>query len=168
MWHQVANNPPNARELLLSKMLHGPTTQLLRLVTPPLLAVQPPTLFQAKENHFVTTTTVTTVTHLCSYGSISPTVQPLDYSVHVISHTGPYARSSERRHEQRLFGQVSDIPVVVQSLIEFFNLSSTLSSKPPPEWTVSIKRPSSHLGTTQCSTSSSIDASGNSASSRDN
>ena len=41
--------------------------------------------------------------HLCSFGSISPTVQLLDFSVRVISHTGPYARSSERRHEQRLF-----------------------------------------------------------------
>ena len=34
------NNPPNAPELLLPKNLHGPTTQLLRLVTPPPLAVQ--------------------------------------------------------------------------------------------------------------------------------
>ena len=28
----------------------------------------------------------------------------------------------------------------------FFNFSSTLSSKPPLQWTVSVKRMSSHLG----------------------
>ena len=39
-------------------------------------------------------------------GSISPTLQWLDFSVHVTSHTGPCARSPERRHEQRLFGQL--------------------------------------------------------------
>ena len=61
-------------------------------------------------------------THLCSFGSISPTVQPLDFSVHVISHTGPYARSSERWHEQRLFGQLSEIAVVVQNLIDFLQV----------------------------------------------
>ena len=56
--------------------------------------------------------------HLCSFGSVSPTVQQLDFSVHVISHTGPYARSSERRHEHRLFGQLSEVAVVVQNLID--------------------------------------------------
>ena len=55
--------------------------------------------------------------HLCSFGSISPTVRPLDFSVHVIWRTGPYARSSERWHEQKLFGQLSQIAVVVQNLI---------------------------------------------------
>ena len=50
MKHQVTQNldwqlqsmryPPNAPELLLSKHLHVPATQLLRLVTPPPLAIQ--------------------------------------------------------------------------------------------------------------------------------
>ena len=117
-WYPVANQPPNAPGPLLSKILHGLTTQLLRLVTPPLLVVQLPTLLQDQEQpsfhqdhdhdrHR---------THLCSFGSISPTVQLLDFSVRVISHTGPYAMSSERQHEQRLFGQLSEIPVVVQRL----------------------------------------------------
>ena len=34
----------------------------------------------------------------------------------------PYARSSERRHEQRLFGQLSEIGVVVQHLIDFLQV----------------------------------------------
>ena len=38
--YPVMNKPPNAPELLLSKNLHGPATQLLRLVTPHPLAVQ--------------------------------------------------------------------------------------------------------------------------------
>ena len=40
----------------------------------------------------------------------------------MISDTGPHARSSERRHEQRLFGQLSEIAVVVQSLIDFLQV----------------------------------------------
>ena len=44
MWYPVAINPPNAPGPLLSKILHGLTTQLLRLVTLPLLVVQLPTL----------------------------------------------------------------------------------------------------------------------------
>ena len=93
MRYPVMNNPPNALELLLSRNLHGPTTQLLRLVTPPPLAVQLRVLLQDQEEpsfhqdrdhdrhrH-----------HLCSFGSTSPTVQPSDFSVHVITHTGPYA-----------------------------------------------------------------------------
>ena len=118
------NNPPSAPELLSSSNLHGPAIQLLRLVTPPPLAGQTPTLLQDQgepsfhqdhghDRHR---------SHLCSYGSISPTVQPLDFSVHVISHTGPYARSSERRHEQRVFGQLSEIPVVVPNLIDFLQV----------------------------------------------
>ena len=46
----------------LSKILHGPTTHLLRLVTPFLLTVQPPRLFQTKENHLSIKTTITTAT----------------------------------------------------------------------------------------------------------
>ena len=118
------NNPPKAPELLLSKNLHGPATQLLRLVTSPPLAVQLQVLLQDQEEptfhqdrghdrHRP---------HLCSFGSISPTVQPLDFSVHVISHTGPYPRSSERRHDQKLFGQLSEIAVVVQNLIDFLQV----------------------------------------------
>ena len=124
MRYPVTNKPPSAPELLLSKNLHVPATQLLRLVTPPPLAVQLRVLLQDQEEpsfhqdhdhdrH---------QPHLCSFGSISPTVQQLDFSVHVISHAGPYARSSERRHEQKLFGQLSEIAVVVQNLIDFLQV----------------------------------------------
>ena len=44
------------------------------------------------------------------------------FSVYMISHTGPYARSFERRHEQRLFGQLSEIAVVVRNLIDFLQV----------------------------------------------
>ena len=120
----MVNNPPNALELLLSRILHVPPTQLLRFVTPFLLVVQLLTFLQDQgepsfhqdhdhDRHRP---------HLCSVENISPTVQVLDFSVHVISHTGPYARSSERRHEQRLFGQLSEIALVVQNLIDFLQV----------------------------------------------
>ena len=48
MRYPVANNPPNARELLSSKNFHGPITQLLRL----LVAVQPPSLLQYQGEPF--------------------------------------------------------------------------------------------------------------------
>ena len=120
MRYPAMNNPPNAPELLLSKNLHGPATQLLRLVTPPPLAVQMQVLLQDQEepSFHQDRDHDRHRPHLCSFGSISPTVQPLDFSVHVISHTGPNARSSERRHEPRLFGQPSEIAVVVQNLID--------------------------------------------------
>ena len=44
--HPVMNNPPSAPELLLPMILHGPAIQLLRLVTPLLLAVQLQVLLQ--------------------------------------------------------------------------------------------------------------------------
>ena len=76
MRYPVMNNPPSAPELLLSENLHGAAIQLLRLVTPPPLAVQLQALLQDQEEpsfhqdhdhdrHQL---------HLCSFGSISPTV----------------------------------------------------------------------------------------------
>ena len=75
MRYPVMNSPPDAPELLVSKNLHGPATQLLRFATPPLLAVQLQVLLQDQEEpsfrqdhdhdrHRP---------HLCSFGSISPT-----------------------------------------------------------------------------------------------
>ena len=110
--------------------------------------------------------------HLSTFGSISPTVQTLDFSVRVISHTGPQARSSERRLEQRLFGQLSEIAVVVQNLIDFLQVlilplhghkefrTTTVTDCIRQTSVVSLWQP-------QCSTSSSIDASGTSSSIRD-
>ena len=120
MRYPVVNNPPSAPELLLSGNLHVPATQLLRHVTQPPLAVQLQVLLQDQEepSFHQDRDHDRHRPHLCSFGSISLTVQPLDFSVHVISHTGTYARSSERRHEQRLFGQLSETAVVVQNLID--------------------------------------------------
>ena len=118
MRYPVMNNPPNAPELLLSGNLHGPATQLLQLVTstastlagprriilPPRPRSRPPPTPPLLLRKYLTT------------------VQLLDFSVHVISHTGPYARSSERRHEQTLFGQLSETAVVNQNLIDFLQV----------------------------------------------
>ena len=101
-------NPPSAPELLLSKKLHGPAKQLLRLVTPPPLDVQLQVLLQDQDepSFHQDRDHDRHRPHLCSFGSITPTIQPLDFSVHVISHTGPYPRSSKCRHDQRLFGHL--------------------------------------------------------------
>ena len=138
MRYPVMNSPPSAPDLLLSWNLHGPTTQLLRLVTPPPLAVQLQVLLQnQEESSFHQDRDHGHHRHnICSCGSISPTVQLLDFSAHVISHTGPHARSFERRHEQRLFGQLSEIAVLIRHLIDFLQvpvlpLHRHLSSKPP-------------------------------------
>ena len=79
MRYPVMNNPPNAPELLFSKKnLHGPATQLLRLVTPPPLAVQLQVLLQDQEepSFHQDRDHDRHRPHLCSFGSISPTVQP--------------------------------------------------------------------------------------------
>ena len=156
---------------LESRILYGLTTQLLRLVTPPLLVVQLRTLLQDQgepsfhQGHDLDRHRH----HFCSFENISPTVQLLAFSARVISHTGPYARSSERRHELKLFGQLSDTPVVVQNLIDFVQIHVLQLLKHIEFQTTIVTdciRQTSVVSTwqPQCSTSSSIDASGNSCS----
>ena len=85
MRYLVMNNPPSALEMLLSKNLHVPATQLL--ATCDSTSVHLLVLLQEQEETHLSHQDHDhdhPPTHLCSFGSISPTVQPLDFSVHVI------------------------------------------------------------------------------------
>ena len=94
--HEALCEAPSGLAASNNVVSNGEQSTAYSQAAPPLLIVQLPTLLQDQRQPSFHRHRP----HLCSIESISPTVQLLDFSAHVILHTGPYARSSERRHEQ--------------------------------------------------------------------